>query len=372
MTEDSSFSRLTDLTMPQPFDATDPVQVSNAFAALQAEITRLQTELNVQATATAAATIAAEQATARAISAPMAAPVAAPVVVQQDKNLLSKPPTYDGKDKTGYHTFVSQVRLFISGNPKQYASDWSKITLFLSLLRGGAYSHFEPYVDSDDKPIWLLTWKAFLDQASIFLGDPDRVHTITRRFRELRQTGTVASYSALFFQLAAHLGWNDSALQSQFFDGLKPDVRRTLIVADKEHLTVQDLANDAIRFDNRLQQISSGSHKDNKDSSNKNQSNNTQHQRSNQKNQFSGSPSNNSSSTSGPAPMDVDATASRRRGPLTAAMRKERQDKNLCLYCGEPNHTVSVCPLLAKKNGTAAGNATFTIADPKTTSDSKN
>ncbi|SCZ89490.1 BZ3500_MvSof-1268-A1-R1_Chr1-1g01215 [Microbotryum saponariae] len=62
----------------------------------------------------------------------------------------------------------------------------------ISLLRNSAYKAFEPYIDSevpDDK------FPAFLEQAQLYLGGPDRDHTITNRLRAPTRTGTAAAYA---------------------------------------------------------------------------------------------------------------------------------------------------------------------------------
>ena len=40
--------------------------------------------------------------------------------------------------------------------------------------------------------------------------------------------------------------------------------------------------------------------------------------------------------------MQIDAT---RFKPLTEQEKKQRREKNLCLYCGQPGHRASNCPL---------------------------
>ncbi|SCZ87799.1 BZ3500_MvSof-1268-A1-R1_Chr2-3g05267 [Microbotryum saponariae] len=118
------------------------------------------------------------------------------------KSPLEKPPAYDGKDKTGYSMFVSQCKFYIYGNPTLFTTDEAKIAFMISLLRNSAY------------------------KAQLYLGDPDREHTITNKLRALTQTGFAAAYASTFFQLSAFLAWNDPALQAQYYAGLKPDVRK--------------------------------------------------------------------------------------------------------------------------------------------------
>ena len=47
----------------------------------------------------------------------------------------------------------------------------------------------------------------------------------------------------------------------------------------------------------------------------------------------------------GPAPMDLDSTATRKFKPLTDAEKKHRRENNLCLYCGKAGHMAAQCNL---------------------------
>ncbi|SGZ16681.1 BQ5605_C020g09056 [Microbotryum silenes-dioicae] len=148
------------------------------------------------------------------------------------KSPLEKLPTYDGKDKTAYTTFASQCKFYIYGNPSLFTTDQAKIAFMISLLRSNAYKVFEPYIElpEDKRPTFLKDFQAFLEQAQLYLGDPDREHTITNKLRALTQTGSAAAYTSTFIQLSVFLSWNDPALQAQLYAGLKPEVRNMLSV----------------------------------------------------------------------------------------------------------------------------------------------
>ncbi|SCZ91572.1 BZ3500_MvSof-1268-A1-R1_Chr1-2g01497 [Microbotryum saponariae] len=225
------------------------------------------------------------------------------------KSPLEKPPAYDGKDKTGYSTFVSQCKFYIYGNPTLFTTDQEKIAFMISLLRNSAYKVFEPYIELADekRPHFLKDFTAFLEQAQLYLGDPDREHTITNKLRALTQTGSAAAYASTFFQLSAFLAWNDPALQAQYYTGLKPDVRNMLSLQDDPTL-VADLSAKAIKADNRLHQSRQEAKATTKPHS----------QHSQQRGNSASPPTRVTTNvtTQGPTPMD----------------------NNLCLYCGEGGH----------------------------------
>lgn len=277
-------------------------------------------------------------------------------VTTRNSSVLSKPPTYDGKDKAGYSTFISQCKFYILGNPRHFKTDSIKVAFVVSLLRGQAYKVFEPHVELATQPEFLSNFRLFLEKAETYLGDPDRLHTTVRRLRALKQTGSAADYTSSFFQLAAFLNWNDEALQAQYYEGLKPEVKSLLILADPT-VTVQEFSATAIRLDNRIHSVKTEL-KRNGQSANRNlpfipASTPAQHGR---------APAQSATPSSAPTPMEIDASVNtQRRGPLTQAERERRHKENLCLYCGMPGHRVNACPNRSKSTSRAV-NASATGA----------
>lgn len=270
------------------------------------------------------------------------------------KSPLARPPTYDGKDKAGWMTFISQCKFYIMGSAKDFPDDPTKVAFVISLLRGPAYQQFEPYATLPEhkQPLFFKDFDSFVSEAESRLGDPDRIHTLTARLRNLKQTGSAAAYVGAFKRITPFLDWNDSALQAQFLDGLKPEVFNMLALVD-DNPNIDSLCDRAIKIDNRIAKGSKKQLKTQHDKSHSNKSNNH----------------SNSNSDPGPVPMDIDATTSPRRGPLTSQERERRIKNDLCLYCGEPGHKVNQCPASKKKPRT--GNATFLVTGPAD-SESKN
>ncbi|SCV74848.1 BQ2448_7877 [Microbotryum intermedium] len=73
-------------------------------------------------------------------------------------------------------------------------------------------------------------FSALLNQAQVYLAEPDREHTITNKLRAFTETGSATVYADIFFQLSALLSWDDPGLQAQFYPNLKPDVPSLLIL----------------------------------------------------------------------------------------------------------------------------------------------
>jgi hypothetical protein len=73
-----------------------------------------------------------------------------------------------------------------------------------------------------------------------------------RDIRALRQRTSAAQYRAEFQILAAKLDWNDDALASEFYRGLKDRVREEITLRNDRPSTFKDLSELAIKIDNRI------------------------------------------------------------------------------------------------------------------------
>lgn len=266
---------------------------------------------------------------------------------------LNKPPEFDGKDKNFCNTFLSHLRLYISGNPALFPDEHSKVIFAASYLRGSAFTWFEPHLQRDNDPL-LHSFKDFTTELQRNLGDPDQERTVTRQLQSLTQTGSAASYSTTFFRLSSFLDWNDEALRAQYYTGLKPEVKDSLALTNQDPETVQDLSQLAIRLDNRLHERKMDSRR---------QSSRPTPQAST----FTRPPMKTfeRKTTSTTVPMDLDGTKAKKFQPLTDQEKKRRRDNNLCLYCGGPGHKVSECPQRNKPrqlNGTSTNTPSGTIS----------
>lgn len=260
------------------------------------------------------------------------------------KTPLTKPPTFNGKSKKGFATFISQCKYYIEGTTAQFSNDAAKISFVISLLRENAYNALEPYIDQTPKPTFLQEWALFLSKLQTLLGDPDREFTFTQQLSILRQTDSVAAYSSEFFRLSSHLAWGDAPLQHHFRTGLKDSISSVLVTHDDKFESVQSLSDYCIRVENRIEQQLQAK-----------KLRFVQPQQSRTTRITSTTQTENSSVV----PMEIDATTTTRKGPITQAERERRIQNHLCMYCGDSGHVVKTCP----KRSTRSASATFTIAD---------
>ena len=275
--------------------------------------------------------------------------------------VIERPPTYDGKDRTGCTTFLNHLRQYFRLNPMLFEADDDKIDFAISYLRGKAFRFVEPHLERRPSDIFG-SFKIFADKLVANLGDPDLERTSEKAIRSLTQTGSVSAYSTEFFRLAGFIKWNDDALQSQFRWGLKAEIKRALVysnVGDAD--SAKALSDAAIRLDNGLYEIDHDAKRSGGSQS---------------RYPPSSKPAPRQSPTSAtppthpdPAPMEVDAGLSNKKfGPLTPNQRAHRLANNLCLYCGKAGHRARECRTKTELRATLAG----ADADAHVASDSEN
>lgn len=282
-------------------------------------------------------------AAAAAALAAAAAVAAEPIAVSAHfGRLLNKPAEYDGKDRNGCQSFLTQCRLFILGNPHLFVDDQMKVLFAATYLRGKAFAWLEPLLNKND-PI-CRDWDAF--QAALIrnLGDADHERTMARKLKSLRQTNSAAAYRTEFENIRQYLTWDDAALRTYFYDGLKDSVKDILSHVTDEPADFKDFQELCIRIDNRLfeRQQEGKSHRP------ANHGNAQARSAPRTQAQTSVTSTTTTTSTSRDTPMDLDSAASRKFKPLTDAEKKRRRDNNLCAYCGGEGHIAVHCP--AKKN----------------------
>ncbi|SCV73791.1 BQ2448_6221 [Microbotryum intermedium] len=160
----------------------------------------------------------------------------------------------------------------------------------------------------------------------------------------LVQSGPASVYASNFTQISSQLDWNQAALITHFHKGLKLDLQAQLALHDDPQ-DLQTLIELAIKVDNKLH-LHLARHKTN--SSTQFRQNKWQYHhnvnspsRTSPVSQLQASPS--VANSSGPAPMDLDATRSR-QGPLSDEEKLRRRTNRLCMWCASDQHLRAQCP----------------------------
>ena len=207
-------------------------------------------------------------------------------------------------------------------------TDYQKVGLILSYLRGPTAKWARPYLSNKDHELWNSLSK-FTEAINEAYGDPDYELCAALELRALRQTGSTAKYAAEFQAVASNLSWNDGALCCQFYKGLKETVKDEL--AKDPPKTLRQFIVTATRIDNRQFERRSGT------------------------------------SNQNVVTKQITATETKPARPKSmptdeswpdASEKACRKANGLCYYCGDPEHSQKSCPKLAEKN---AGVSTITL-----------
>jgi hypothetical protein len=152
-------------------------------------------------------------------------------------------------------------------NPERFnGKARAKLLFAMSYLRGKALEwiqpHMENYIDSTTTEQITESTRAVLGSVDLFFAAIKETFDVgndvleaDRDLRVLRQRTSAAAYRAEFSILAAKVGWNDDALASQFYRGLKDQVRTEITMHHVRPSTLRGMADLAIQIDTRIFEV---------------------------------------------------------------------------------------------------------------------
>lgn len=176
---------------------------------------------------------------------------------------VNPPMEFNGR-RDQIKSFRLQCKLYWQMNPEKFEGKARNKLLFaMSYLRGKALEWIQPYMENyidNERPEELN------EATRRVLGGVDRFFKAMeetfdcgndaleadRDLRALRQKTSAAQYRAEFQILASKVGWNDEALASQFYRGLKDRVREEITMRHERPDTLQGMADLAIKIDTRI------------------------------------------------------------------------------------------------------------------------
>ena len=260
---------------------------------------------------------------------------------------ISLPEKFDG-NRSKLRGFINQVRLIIQLQPYRYPTSYSQVGLVGTLLSGTALGWFGPLLEKQS-PL-LSDFEAFIAEFSATFGEHDKVRAATTKIRVLRQGNRpAATYVSEFQQLACDTNWDDAALMSQLYWGLRDDVKDLLLTMPDAN-TLMEAYLMTIRCDNRLYERRMEERR-------------TQPFRRNIA--MGGNNFRLGSPESKPEDMQIDAT---RYKPLTQKEKNRRREEGWCLYCGESTkHNAANCPKKRRKSYYAKSAVPEDVSENETT-----
>ena len=183
---------------------------------------------------------------------------------------VSKPDFYDGSQHK-LEEFLIQLRLYFAFNGSYFAKESDKVLYAASYLRARAARGVRPYVkdwldNEKDKEFsnpetrkLFAKYELFEAKLTDLYGVANEETYANRHIRCLRQTTSVSAYTSEFQGYAAELDWNEAALKSQFYLGLKDAVKAQLFREDEVD-SLTKMVKAAKRIDERLQDLKAERH----------------------------------------------------------------------------------------------------------------
>ena len=151
------------------------------------------------------------------------------------------------------HNFLSRPELF--------STEPQKVLFASSYLDGAAYNWFQPLLDqyaralsretAEGIPTQFQSFEQYAKSLENTFSNPDIVRSKERELRNLNQTTSIASYLTDFSRIKGFIKWNDEALASQFYKGLKPVVKDGLVYENPALITLAQLSAAALRVNSR-------------------------------------------------------------------------------------------------------------------------
>lgn len=174
---------------------------------------------------------------------------------------VNAPAEFTGARGT-FEAFRMQCLLAIEMGGNKLSSERKQVLYIVSFLRGPAYDwvhpHFKDFLQHSASKQKEYTKKLFKDYESLFdemedvFDNGNEAIEAERDIRALRQKTSAAKYRADFQILASKIEWNDEALASQFYRGLKDRVREEITIRHERPSTLKEMAELAIKIDNRI------------------------------------------------------------------------------------------------------------------------
>ncbi len=178
---------------------------------------------------------------------------------------VSPPEVFEGSQHR-LDDFLLQVELYIMFNSTMFVRESDKVLFAASYLRGKAAAGFRTYLkdwlenrnnekelEPETKRIFTK-FERFKNKMTDLYGISNGERYADQQIRKLRQTTSVVTYTSEFHRYASELEWNDAALRSQYYLGLKDTVKMELVREDDID-TLAELILAAKRIDERLQDL---------------------------------------------------------------------------------------------------------------------
>jgi Domain of unknown function (DUF4939) len=161
------------------------------------------------------------------------------------------PERFDGTPAL-LRAFLAQLSLMFRLYPNSYPTDALQVGLVCSLLSGTAADWLATMTQREPLPAMFQDIRLFIEKLAEVFGEHDAQVTADSKIRSLRQTHVnVQEYNVAFRKLALVLGWNSTALVSQYRWGLRDDLKNLLMSIQYPN-SLDGIMTSAVLCSNRL------------------------------------------------------------------------------------------------------------------------
>ena len=263
-------------------------------------------------------------------------PPANPTAPASREPRLPPPERYDGDPGT-CRSFLSQCSLIFELQPSTFPTERARIAYLVTLMSGKARAWATAIWEQQSHICHC--YEDFTAEMRQVFDSPVSGREAARTLLRLRQGSRgVADYAIDFRTLAAESSWNYSSLFDAFHHGLSDRIKDELAARELPD-SLESLISLAVRIDSRLRErdrerkdLRSGKQPPSYTALNQQPRSRLGYQEFPRELQRSAEPSQTE-------PMQLG------RASLTPAERQRRIASRSCLYCGEPGHFISTCPL---------------------------
>lgn len=272
-------------------------------------------------------------------SAPAPMPVSGPLYTTKLPDL----PKFSGK--------TDRVDMFVASMADRFAlsafagyTDQDKVTYFSSFLSDPAdLWHHSVRLGT---PHLLTNYRGYVEAFRKHFEDDSHLLRVRNKFKNLRQTTSVAVYAAEFKTLAVQGHIEPLHMREAFFDGLKEEIQNDIVTQKLLNAPFEEMCTSAIQADFAKSVLMNlRARKGRNHQSNNYYSSPTPSVPSTSSAPVAPSAPALSASSSGPWPMEIDAVKARLvNGRLPQSELQRRIENGLCTYCGGSGHMKDACP----------------------------
>ncbi|KAI6849248.1 hypothetical protein KC323_g9575 [Hortaea werneckii] len=172
-----------------------------------------------------------------------------------DNNIKVAKPDYYYGDRSKLDDWLNQMALYFRF--ENITQDPKKTLLASSYLRGQVQQWIRPrlhevlHQNIDTEGIFN-SWDNYVKAIRNIYGLSNEKQVAIRVIQHLKQKTSTSQYTAKFREYSGKTSWDDQALLTMYYTGLKDDVKDELMRSGASHDTLELMIQDAIEIDDRL------------------------------------------------------------------------------------------------------------------------